>query len=259
MGGTTEPERDGRGRLGNVISGLAVAIGFVLFLGGFVWGALVYRPYTVPTNSMEPTVMAGDRVLAQRVDGSEVRRGDVVVFTDTVWSNVPMVKRVVGVGGDTVRCCGPDGRLLLNDAPLDEDYLGSDARPSDIRFEVKVPAGHVFLLGDRRTGSLDSRAHLQEAGQGTVPVGAITARMDAVVWPRQSMPARPQVFAGMPGGTSEPGPVLIQLAAIVLGGVFVLGGAAWGPVANLLAGRRGGRGGDTFARGDGSRNSDVVH
>ena len=74
-------DHDGRGRsLGSVLSGLAVAVGCVLFLGGFAWGAVQYKPYTVPTQSMSPTVKAGDRVLAQRISGGDVRRGDVVVF-----------------------------------------------------------------------------------------------------------------------------------------------------------------------------------
>ena len=77
-------------RTGQRLSGLAVALGLVLFLGGFAWGALLYRPYTVPTSSMSPTIAAGDRVLAERIDGGEVRRGDVVVFTDKTWaSNAP--------------------------------------------------------------------------------------------------------------------------------------------------------------------------
>lgn len=103
---------DGHGKLGSMLSGLAVAVGLVLFLGGFAWGALVYKPYIVPTESMTPTVNAGDRVLAERVDGSEVRRGDVVVFTDPAWdNNMPMVKRVVGIGGDKIACCEKSGRL----------------------------------------------------------------------------------------------------------------------------------------------------
>ena len=81
-------------RTGQRLSGLAVALGLVLFLGGFAWGAVVYRPYTVPTSSMAPTIAVGDRVLAERVDGADVRRGDVVVFKDATWANAPMVKRV---------------------------------------------------------------------------------------------------------------------------------------------------------------------
>ncbi|MFD9332961.1 signal peptidase I [Streptomyces sp. NPDC060028] len=238
----------GRGGLGNVLSGLAVAIGFVLFLGGFVWGALVYQPYTVPTDSMLPTVKPGDRVLAQRIDGGEVRRGDVVIFTDTAWSDSPMVKRVVGVGGDTVKCCGAGGRLTVNGKELDEPYIeqekldvvgAPDAGASRTAFEVTVPEGNLFLLGDRRGASLDSRAHLQEAGQGTVARSAVSARVDAVAWPSVSMLERPQTYAGLPGGISRSGPLRLQLTAVLAGAALVVLGAAYGPVVRVLGrGRR---------------------
>lgn len=113
----TQRNGDGRGRAGAMVSGLAVAVGCVLFLGGFIWAAVVYKPYTVPTASMSPTVNAGDRVLAERIDGADVRRGDVVVFADSVWGDTPMVKRVVGIGGDTVACCDKDGRLTVDGTP----------------------------------------------------------------------------------------------------------------------------------------------
>jgi signal peptidase I len=117
-----------RGRLGHKLSGVAVAIGCVLFLGGFAWVALLYQPYTVPTDSMDPTVKGGDRVLAERIDGDDVRRGDVVVFQDSVWGAVPIVKRVVGTGGDEVACCDKQGRLTVNGKALDEPYLRSRRR-----------------------------------------------------------------------------------------------------------------------------------
>ncbi|MFJ7264027.1 signal peptidase I [Streptomyces globosus] len=233
---------------GSVLSGIAVAVGFVLFLGGFVWGAVVYQPFTVPTDSMVPTVRPGDRVLAQRIDGTEVRRGDVVVFTDTRWADSPMVKRVVGVGGDTVKCCGAGGRLTLNGRELDEPYadLGDPAaaagglRPaSQTPFEVTVPEGNLFLLGDRRSASLDSRAHLQEAGQGTVPRSAVRGRVDALAWPSVTMVGRPAAYADLPGGTSRPGPLRIQLAAAAAGAALVLLGCAYGPLARALARRKG--------------------
>ncbi|MFD7559270.1 signal peptidase I [Streptomyces sp. NPDC059835] len=243
--------KDGRGGLGNVLSGLAVAIGFVLFLGGFVWGAVEYRPYTVPTDSMMPTVKPGDRVLAQRIDGAEVRRGDVVIFTDSTWSDSPMVKRVVGIGGDTVKCCGAGGELTVNGTPLDEPYIDGtkpslglemppgQAAPTGTPFEVTVPEGNLFLMGDRRGASLDSRAHLQEAGQGTVPRSAVSARVDALAWPSMSMLERPRTYESLPGGTSGHGPLLLQLAAVAAGAVLVVLGAAYGPAARVLGrGRR---------------------
>ncbi|MGC9536504.1 signal peptidase I [Streptomyces sp. UG1] len=224
-------------RTGQRLSGLAVALGLVLFLGGFAWGAVVYRPYTVPTPSMAPTIGAGDRVLAERVDGGEVRRGDVVVFTDKTWvSNAPVVKRVVAVGGDTVACC-TDGRLTVNGKQIDEPYLAKDNPAEFQNFPtVTVPKGRLFLLGDERTGSLDSTAHLTDAAQGTVARSAVSARVDAVVWPMDGMLERPTGFEQL-GALSAPGPLRTVVALIVVGAVLVLGGGAYGPVAKRLGGR----------------------
>ncbi|MFJ6570907.1 signal peptidase I [Streptomyces sp. NPDC091292] len=237
MSGTRRTD-EGHGRLGSVLSGLAVALGCVLFLGGFVWGALVYQPYTVPTESMTPTIGAGDRVLAERIDGDQVHRGDVVVFNQTTWGDLPMVKRVVAVGGDTVTCC-TDGKLTVNGKRIDEPYLpaGQAASLTGIPKTV-VPEGRLFLLGDERSGSLDSTAHLQDVGGGAVPRSAVTARVDAVVWPMDGMLQRPHGFDVVPGGLSQPGPLRIMLTLVVVGAVLVLGGAAYGPLAKRAARRR---------------------
>ncbi|MGW0706930.1 signal peptidase I [Streptomyces sp. NPDC002643] len=236
MSGTTRRTDEGHGRLGSMLSGLAVALGCVLFLGGFVWGAIVYAPYTVPTDSMAPTITSGDRILAERIDDGDIKRGDVVVFREEAWGNSPMVKRVVAVGGDTVACC-TDGKLTVNGEKIDEGYLpkGEDAELSGIP-EIKVPEGRLFLLGDERSGSLDSTAHLTEAGQGTVPRANVDARVDAVVWPMEGMLARPTGFEKL-GALSSPGPLRLITTAFVLGMVLVLGGAAYGPVAKRLGGR----------------------
>ncbi|WP_217215116.1 signal peptidase I [Streptomyces sp. AC550_RSS872] len=219
-------------RTGQRLSGLAVALGLVLFLGGFVWGAVIYRPYTVPTSSMAPTIGAGDRVLAQRVDGGEIARGDVVVFTDKTWvSNAPVVKRVVAIGGDTVACC-TDGKLTVNGKQIDEPYLAKDGLAELQNFPtVTVPKGRLFLLGDERSGSLDSTAHLADAARGTVARSAVSARVDAVVWPMDGMLERPTGFEQL-GALSSPGPLRTMVALIVVGGVLVLGGGAYGPIAN---------------------------
>ncbi|MGN9761341.1 signal peptidase I [Streptomyces sp. SD31] len=224
-------------RTGQRLSGLAVALGLLLFLGGFAWGAVLYRPYTVPTSSMAPTIGAGDRVLAQRIDGGEVRRGDVVVFTDKTWvSNAPVVKRVVAVGGDTVACC-TDGKLTVNGKQIDEPYLAKDSLAEIQNFPtVTVPKGRLFLLGDERSGSLDSTAHLTDAASGTVARSAVSARVDAVVWPMNGMLERPTSFEQL-GALSSPGPLRTVVALIVVGGVLVLGGGAYGPIANRLAKR----------------------
>ncbi|NEY33156.1 signal peptidase I [Streptomyces sp. PRKS01-65] len=236
-GGGVTTGRAGGGRAGQRLSGLAVALGLVLFLGGFAWAAVVYRPYTVPTRSMAPTIDAGDRVLAQRVDGGEVRRGDVVVFKDATWSNAPMVKRVVAVGGDTVSCC-QDGRLTVNGRQIDEPYLPEgSAAEAGLFPTVTVPQGRLFLLGDERGSSLDSTAHLTEAAQGTVASGAVQARVDAVVWPMDGMLQRPSGFEAL-GALSSPGPLRTMVALVAAGTVLIFGGAAYGPLAGRAAASR---------------------
>ncbi|MDG9719332.1 signal peptidase I [Streptomyces sp. DH24] len=224
-------------RTGQFLSGLAVALGLVLFLGGFAWGAVVYRPYTVPTTSMTPSIDAGDRVLAQRVDGAEVRRGDVVVFKDTTWANVPMLKRVVAVGGDTVACC-QDGKLKVNGKEIDEPYLAEGEAAGVANFPtVTVPEGRLFLLGDERGNSVDSTAHLTDAAKGTVSRSTVEGRVDAVVWPMNGMLERPTGFETL-GGLSTPGPLRAMVALIVGGAALVLGGAAYGPLARRRSASR---------------------
>ncbi|MFF9848393.1 signal peptidase I [Streptomyces litmocidini] len=241
MSGTIRT-KGGRGRLGRVLSGLAVAVGCVLFLGGFVWGAVLYQPYTVPTDSMTPTLDVGSKILAQRIDGEEVRRGDVVVFHDPLWGASPMVKRVAAVGGDTVACCDRDGRLTVNGEPVDEPYLlpgpGGRTIASGQDFSVTVPRDNLFLLGDDRHVSLDSRTHMEEAGRGSVPRSMVVGRVDAVVWPAKGLLEPPTGFAGLPGGISRPGPFKALLTTVAAGTVLILVGAAYGPVADRLTRRR---------------------
>ncbi|MVO89922.1 signal peptidase I [Streptomyces sp. p1417] len=250
---TTRRTDEGHGRLGSTLSGVAVALGCVLFLGGFVWGAFVYQPYTVPTSSMSPTIGAGDRVLAQRIDGDDVRRGDVVVFRQETWGDLPMVKRVVGVGGDKVACC-TNGRLTVNGKQIEEPYLpkGEDAAATGLP-ATTVPEGRLFLLGDERSGSMDSSVHLEDADHGTVPRSAVKARVDAVAWPLDGMLDRTTAFDGLPGGGgADPGPLRLQVTAVVMGAVLVLGGAAYGPIARRTRRRDRPGGADAGGRSGGT-------
>jgi signal peptidase I len=241
-GGRAAPAAKAVSRRVNVLSGVAVALGMVLLLGGFVLGAVDYRPIVVPTDSMEPTVAAGDRLMVERIHGSQVRRGDIVVFNDSVWGDVPMLKRVVGVGGDDVACCDKQGRLTVNGEPVDEPYLKGKGPASPTGFDAKVPADRLFLLGDNRNTSADSRSHLTD-DRGTVPRSAVNARVEATVWPLGRAGFVPHVrsFAGA-GPVSRPGPLKWELLACAVGAVLVFGGAAAGPVAGRMGRRGAGRG-----------------
>ncbi len=240
MSGSATQRTDGHGRLGNILSGLAVAVGCVLFLGGFAWGAITYQPFTVPTDSMQPTVNPGDRVLAQRLDGAAPHRGDIVVFSDPVWGDVPLVKRVVGVGGDKVTCCDKQGDLMVDGKAITESYLDQPGRASATGFSVKVPAGRIFLLGDNRNVSEDSRFHLTDS-DGTVPVSEVKARVEATVWPLSRLRdiSPPSSFSALPGGTSPHGPLTLITWAVIAGVVLIFGGAAYGPIAGLFRRGRG--------------------
>jgi signal peptidase I len=173
--------------------------------------SLLVQSFVVPTGSMEPTVRVGDRVLVSRLAyrWGDVRRGDVVVFDGAgvfddpeppassplaqagrgvaVAFGVPVgshdyVKRVVGVPGDRVACCRAEGRITVNGKPLVEPYLhpgGAGATP----FDVVVPAGRLWVMGDHRAASADSRAHRAAPGGGTVPVDQVVGRVVGIYWP----------------------------------------------------------------------------
>jgi signal peptidase I len=115
------------------------------------------------------------------------------------------VKRVIGVGGDRVACCDEAGRVTVNGVPLDEaSYLFPGDSPSDQSFDVIVPAGMLWLMGDHRSNSADSRAHLGDPGGGMVPESRVVGRVMNVLWPlnRISSVPVPDSFASVASAES---------------------------------------------------------
>jgi signal peptidase I len=164
--------------------------------------------FFVPSESMEPLFVKDDRILVEKVSywSGDVERGDVVVFEDPggwlgpgpelnplqeVLSAIGLypagghlVKRVIAVGGDEVACCDDRGRVTLNDVPLEESsYIKEGVRPSERRFRLTVPEDRLWVMGDNRPNSEDSRYHRDLRGKGTIPVDRVVGRVWAVVWP----------------------------------------------------------------------------
>jgi signal peptidase I len=173
------------------------------------------QPFYIPSGSMEDTLQVGDRVLVNKLAYrfGEIDRGDVVVFdgVDSFSAQVVVeepasllgralqplaqllglapagkdfIKRVVGVGGDRVVCCDEQGRITVNGVALDEEpYLFPDDQASLTEFDVEVPAGRLWLMGDHRSSSQDSRSLLGSPGGGMVPEDHVVGEAFSVVWP----------------------------------------------------------------------------
>jgi signal peptidase I len=150
----------------------------VAFLGATSQVAVRAEP--VQSEAMDPSLRVGQHVLvAVRVPGlTKVRRGDVVlVRAPSSWVPNPgtlLLKRVVGLPGETVACCDPQGRITVDGRPLDEPYLARDVAPSEVGFSHDVAPGGLFLVGDARSISADSRQHLAP-GEADVPVDDVVA------------------------------------------------------------------------------------
>lgn len=150
--------------------------------------SFVVETFFIPSGSMEATLSKPDRVLVNKVvyRTRAIRRGEVVVFVAPASWRQPgekdFIKRVIGLPGDRVACCDPRGRVTVNAVALDEPYLYRHDQPSAISFAVTVPAGRLFVLGDHRAVSWDSRRHPDDH-QGTIAVSSVVGRAFVVVWP----------------------------------------------------------------------------
>lgn len=192
-----------------IIVALAVSLLIKTFLVQFFY---------IPSGSMENTLQIGDRVAVNKLPfiSKTINRGDVVVFRDPAnWLPEPyeatgnkilgkvkdglvtvgilpnpakqfLVKRVIGVAGDNVICCD-NGKLTINGKETSEPYIFAGNKASDLDFNITVPEGKIWVMGDHRGSSADSRYHQDDVNNGFVPVSKVTGQVFATIWPIKSV------------------------------------------------------------------------
>jgi signal peptidase I len=213
------------------------------------------QAFWIPSGSMENTLEVNDRVLVNKLvyHIRGIDRGDIVVFNgDGSWDpgSVPtsgnifeqfaegfasmfgfghpgdiLIKRVIGVPGDRVACCDAEGRVTVNGVALNEQsYLYPGVAPSQIRFNIKVPPGRLWVMGDNRLYSDDSRLHQDDPGGGTIPESAVIGRAFVIIWPISrwrilpipatfSQPALSALAGPAAGSAGSSGPLPARLEA----------------------------------------------
>lgn len=189
-----------------VVSALVVSVIIKTFFLHFFY---------IPSGSMENTLQVGDRIAVNKMASffSDIRRGEVVVFRDPAkWLGDPapdtgssltralksglesvgvlpdpakqyLIKRVIGVGGDTVICCDAKGHLTVDGVSVNEPYIFAGNAPSDSKFTAVVPQGYIWVMGDHRGASADSRFHTDDIHKGMVPLKDVVGRAEFTVWP----------------------------------------------------------------------------
>lgn len=177
--------------------------------------AFLFQAFYIPSGSMENTLKINDRVIVNKFGNfvGHIDRGDVVVFVDPGgWlppaasstsndvvkllkkglvsvgllpdpADQALIKRVIGVAGDHIVCCDAKNRLVINGKSIVEPYVAAGNSPSDMKFDVTVPKSSIWVMGDHRGASEDSRYHQDDPRKGMVPVSRIVGRAVAVVWP----------------------------------------------------------------------------
>jgi signal peptidase I len=211
---TQQAAKGGEGKKGSFWRELPVLIVVALLLALLI-KSFVVQAFYIPSESMEDTLLKNDRVLVNKLvyHVRDIERGDVVVFSGvdswdpeiqleepsnpvagffrwvgTAFGVVPgekdYIKRVIGVPGDKIKCCDAKGRVTVNGTAIDEQaYLYPGDQPSQTNFEVTVPPDRLWVMGDHRSVSLDSRSHVGDPGGGTIPIDKVIGRAFVIVWP----------------------------------------------------------------------------
>jgi len=199
---------------GSLLRELPIIVGSALIVSIIVKTFFLHF-FFIPSGSMENTLQVGDRIAVNKFGAlfSDIKRGEVVVFADPDnWLGaapgdankglagqvknvlitvgvVPdpakqfLIKRVIGVGGDTVICCDTAGKLQVNGKSVNEPYIYSNNTPSDSKFNITVPSGYIWVMGDHRAASADSRFHTDDVNKGMVPLTKVVGRATFIVWP----------------------------------------------------------------------------
>ena len=217
--------------------------------------AFVVEVFSIPSGSMENTLLPGDRVLVSKIvyRFRDIARGDVVVFsgqgswgpdatppgnpflrlwdglTNLIGVTAPgtdYIKRVIGLPGDHVVCCDTLGRITVNGVPLNEQsYIHPGDVPSSVPFSITVPAGHLWVMGDNRADSDDSRYRTTDPGGGSIPESEVVGRAFVIIWPPSRIGDLP-----IPDTFQQAALHATAAAPAVLGGtaaVFTVGALAW--------------------------------
>ncbi|MCI1901536.1 MAG: signal peptidase I [Bifidobacteriaceae bacterium] len=172
--------------------------------------------YVIPSGSMMNTLQVGDRIITSKLSPTpfSLKRGDVIVFKDpanwlgsesegsSIFSSEYLVKRLIGMPGDRVQCCNASGKITINGVAIDEtSYIRPGVAPSSMTFDVTVTKDHLFVLGDNRSNSADSRYHSDDGANGLVPISDVAGVAKFVYWPLNHFKhlSRPDaVFANVP-------------------------------------------------------------
>ena len=211
-------------RKGSLLQELPILVVVALVVSLLIKTFLVQFFY-IPSGSMENTLQVKDRVAVNKIPflSRNISRGDVVVFRDPAgWlpelsdtsSNkyiakiktglvavgvLPnpakqyLVKRVIGVAGDHIICCDKAGLLTVNGYGITEPYIFAGNKPSEMTFDVTVPKGKIWVMGDHRGASADSRYHQEDVNKGFVPLSRVTGRVVAVIWPFKNIAYVPKI------------------------------------------------------------------
>ena len=211
---------------------LVVILGAALVLSLLIKTFLI-RSFFIPSGSMLETLQIDDRIIVNQLTPAlyPIERGDVVVFKDPggwLGPDVPenqnvvvqavdwflsafgitapdskqhLVKRVIGTGGDRVICCDADGKITVNGVPIDEPYIANNQEPSTVKFDVTVPENSLWVLGDNRGNSEDSRFHGDLPSKGFVSMDWVVGRAFVISWPFENwtfLDSYPDVFKDVP-------------------------------------------------------------